>query len=575
MSETVYLRLRFILIGLALFAGLVLFQLLRIEFASHTVVYFRDLSDTISQRSREFEPERGYIYDRDGELLATNDVQYEIGLSPAYVVDTEAVAVTLSDLLDMSVSEIRAAATGDKPYVLLARPVGADLGQRIKDLQADPQGPDLSGVDLTPIAHRFYPNGTLGASVLGFVAYSQEGRQVGYYGVEGFYNDMLSGHSVKGVEEMVPLDAKLSPQPKQGANLYLTLDRDIQYLVETTLAEAVGRYGAQGGTIIVLNPKTGEILGMTSWPGFDPNNYVTYPPANPATPAVSGQYEPGSTFKILTLAAALDAGTVKPETTFWDPGYIEVGGVVIHNWDGSAWGLVDMTGCMQHSLNVCMAHLSTSMGPATFYNYLSAFGIGHLTNVDLAAEAAGRLKRPGDADWYDADLGANSFGQGVAVTPLQLVAAVSAVANQGAIMQPHLLLRVEDGENTHTTQPQVVGRPIKPETAVMLSNLLANSLELGEAPEAVVTGYRISGKTGTAQIPVTGGYDQNETIASFIGWGPVDDPQFVALVVLDRPTTSIWGSETAAPAFAQMVSRLVVLMGIPTDAARQALISGW
>jgi cell division protein FtsI/penicillin-binding protein 2 len=197
--------------------------------------------------------------------------------------------------------------------------------------------------------------------------------------------------------------------------------------------------------------------------------------------------------------------------------------------------------------------------------------MGHLTSVDLAAETPGRLKVPGDFDWFDSDLGTNAFGQGVAVSPLQLVTAVSAVANDGTMMQPHILSAVRDSETTHATQPQVLGRPIRPETAHTLSQMLATSLEAGEGSQALVEGYRIAGKTGTAQIPTPGGYDPTATVGSFIGWGPVDDPQFIVLVKLDKPSSSIWGSETAAPVFAQLVRRLVVLMEIPPDNVRQTL----
>lgn len=567
MIETVFIRLRFILIGLGLLTAFVIVQLVRIDLSPD---YFRKLSEGITQRPREFSPARGRIFDRNGELLATNDVQYEVGLSPAYVVRPQDVADTLSDVLDKSHADILQEAHSDKPYVLIARPINAQQGAEIK-ARAE-AGMDLSGVDLDPIPHRVYPGGALAAQVLGFVAYNNEGRQAGYFGVEGFYNDLLAGRSVKGIQRLVPFEVEPDPTPDQGADLYLTIDRDIQYLVEMTMADAINQFGAEGGTILVMNPKTGEILGMSSWPTFNPNSYTDPPPTDPANPAVSGQYEPGSTFKILTMAAALDSGTVTPQTPFMDTGYIEVGGVGIRNWDNGAWGPVDMIGCMEHSLNVCMAHLSKEMGATTFYNYLSAFGIGHMTNVDLASETPGHLKRPGDSDWFDSDLGTNSFGQGVATTPLQLTAAIAAVANGGTAMQPHILLKVQRGDHVHVTQPQVVGRPIKPETAATLGDLLAQSLERGEGGENVlVPGYRIAGKTGTAQIPIPGGYHPTDSIASFIGWGPVDDPQFVVLIKLDRPATSIWGSETAAPLFGQMVKRLTVLMEIPPDAVRQQM----
>ena len=572
MIETIFVRLRLLLIGLILFTGVIVVQLVRIDFGSSNVVYFRDLSDTISQRPKEFAPARGRVYDRRGELLATNDLQYELGISPPNVVNAKDVVTTLSDLLDKSVTDLLAAAQSDKPYVLIERPVSAEVGERIKALEASGDV-NLSGVDLTPIRHRYYPGGPLASQVLGFVAYNTEGRLFGYFGIEGFYNDVLAGRSVNGIERMVPFDVQPDPTPDEGADLYLTLDRDIQYLVEVTMADAMARYAAQGGTIIVMDPKTGAILGMSSWPTYDPNNYLKYPPTDPENPAISGQYEPGSTFKILTMAVALDAGVVKPDTLFIDAGFLEVGGVGIRNWNGEAYGPVDMVGCLRFSLNTCMSNLAVQLGPTTFYNYMSAFGFGHLTNVDLAAEVPGRLKRPGDPDWFDSDLGTNAFGQGVAVTPLQLITAVSAVAKGGTMMQPHILSQVQNGDKVHVIQPQVLGRPIKPETAAVLSEMLAQSMELGEADQATVPGYRLAGKTGTAQIPIAGGYDLDRTIASFIGWGPVDDPRFVVLVILNRPAASIWGSETAAPVFAELVKRLVVLMEIPPDDVRHSLIA--
>jgi cell division protein FtsI/penicillin-binding protein 2 len=573
-TEVIFVRLRLIVIGLAILTGLVIFQLLRIDLSSANAGYLQHLEQTITQYPREFQPERGKIYDRNGELLATNDVQYELGISPPNVTNPDEVVETLSDLLNTSSTDIReklaTAKAKSLPYVFIDRPVSADIGNQIKALR-DSGKKRLNGVDLTPIPHRVYPGGALAAQLLGFVGYNDQGRQVGYFGVEGFYNDLLAGRPVEGIERTVPFEAQRDPTPDQGADLYLTIDRDIQYTVETAMADAINQYGAESGSIVVMDPRTGEILGMASWPTFDPNNYVKFPPANPEDPAVSGQYEPGSTFKILTMAAALDAGTVKPDTPFMDSGAVEVGGVILTNWDGGAWGPVDMTGCLQHSLNVCLASVAKWMGPKDFYNYLSAFGLGHLTNVDLEAESAGHLKHPGDPDWFDSDLGTNSFGQGVAVTPLQLVTAVSAVANGGAMMQPHILMRVQDGVAVHTTQPQILGRPIRPDTAATLNEMLAQSLERGEGSKALVDGYRIAGKTGTAQIPIPGGYDAEHTIASFVGWGPVDHPQFIVLVKLDRPSASIWGSETAAPLFAQLTKRLVVLLQIPPDAVRHTL----
>jgi len=283
-------------------------------------------------------------------------------------------------------------------------------------------------------------------------------------------------------------------------------------------------------------------------------------------------YEPGSVTKILTMAAALDSGAVSPGTTYLDTGSILVGGALIQNWDEAPWGVQDMTGCLQHSLNVCMATLSTQMGAETFYGYMDNFGFGHLTGIDLAGEAAGRLKIPGDTDWYPVDLGTNSFGQGVSATPIQIMMAASPIANHGRTVTPHALYAMVRDGRQYDVPAQFAGSPISTQTAETLSGMLAVSLE-SEGSMALVPGYRIAGKTGTAQIPVNGFYDSTKTNASFIGWGPVDDPQFMIYIWLERPSASIWGSETAAPVFAEIAEKTVILLDIPPDSIRQQLVA--
>jgi cell division protein FtsI/penicillin-binding protein 2 len=301
-------------------------------------------------------------------------------------------------------------------------------------------------------------------------------------------------------------------------------------------------------------------------------NYGTiYDNASEYNQAVSMPYEPGSVMKILTMAAALDSGTVNANTPFLDTGAIMVGGATIQNWDREAWGPQNMVGCLQHSLNVCMAWLSTSMGTETFYGYMNRFGLGHLTGVDMAGEAAGRLKVPGDGDWYPVDLGTNSFGQGVAVTPIQMMMAASSIANDGRTVTPHVLYAMMREGRQYNVPPQYAGAPITQVTADTLSEMLALSLEQ-EASLALVPGYRLAGKTGTAQIPTESGYyDATSTNASFIGWGPVDDPRFMVYVWLERPSASIWGSDTAAPVFSEMVQKTVMLLDIPPDYIRQQI----
>jgi cell division protein FtsI/penicillin-binding protein 2 len=278
-------------------------------------------------------------------------------------------------------------------------------------------------------------------------------------------------------------------------------------------------------------------------------------------------YEAGSVVKILTMAAALDTGTVTPETTYIDTGSITVGGITIQNWNRQAWGQRNMIECLQHSLNVCLAWVATQMGSPAFYSYMERFGLGHSTGVDLAGEATGRLKVPGDSDWYPVDLGANAFGQGVAVTPLQMMMAASAIANNGQMVTPHVLYAMLRDGHQYNVPSQYAGSPIKAETARTLNEMLAISLQ-NESASALLPGYRVAGKTGTAQIPTPFGYDPNHTNVSFIGWGPADDPQFMIYVWLQEPTTSIWSSETAAPVFSRVAEQTVIALNIPPDIVR-------
>ena len=334
--------------------------------------------------------------------------------------------------------------------------------------------------------------------------------------------------------------------------------------------------GSESGTIVVIDPKTGELIALATTPRLNINEYWKYgqilTDETPYNKGISQAYEPGSVYKVFTMASALDTGAVTPETTFLDTGVFEIGGTRIYNWNMGAWGPQNMQGCLQHSLNVCLAWVAKQLGTKDFYAYMQAFGVGHLTGIDLAGEVHGRLKMPGDEDWYDADLGTNAFGQGVSATPLQMAAGIAAVANDGIMMAPHIVRSVVNDGYQHDIEKRIVSMPIKAETAVLMTKILARSLET-ESSDALVTGYRLAGKTGTAEISTPLGYTTNETNASFVGWGPIDDPQFLVYVWLERPQSSPWGSVVAAPVFREAVKELVVLMDLPPDDIRSDLYS--
>lgn len=529
----------------------------------------------------EIKPPRGPIYDRSGYLLAGNKIVYEVGLELQYKGDPDAIARVLNATIGIDYAEALRIAniefSENAIYAQIARDVPAEDAHELMNLLEDWQanytgGKDqesLEGLVLFPYLARTYPEKELAFNVLGFVAKDDKG----YHGLEQRYDNVLSGATREVFIPKNPNYASELPDIPPGATMILTIDREIQAMVESILDSAVKEYQAESANAIIMDPKTGEILAMATTPRLDVNEYwkfeEVFPGPIPFNRLISFTYEPGSVFKIFTMAAALDNENVTLDTGFFDAGYFEYGGIVIRNWDRSAWGQQNMIGCLQHSLNVCLAWVGTEMGAEDFYTYMDGFGFGHYTSIDLAGEATGRLKEPGDGDWYPSDLATNTFGQGVSVTALQMITAAAAFANEGQMMVPHIIQAIVDNGVQLDIRPSVYGTPISAETANQMTHALSLAIE-NEASSALVPGYRIAGKTGTAQIPGGEGYLEDQTNASFIGWGPVDDPQFVIYVWLEKPSP-IWGSLTAAPVFSEISQRLVVLMKIPPDAVRAQL----
>ncbi|MBI5352147.1 MAG: penicillin-binding protein 2 [Chloroflexi bacterium] len=556
------------IMGFVAFA--IIFQMVRIQNSSQAPD-FLGLGDGFQYEWKTVFPDRGEIYDRNGHLLAGNKTVYEITVDLNTVKSPETIASTLSRELGSDYAMVLDQIQNPDPGIVsvtVANPVDQQDGLRLVELTNNDVTGDLRGLNFIKHPKRSYPENSLASNVIGYV----NGDGLGYFGVEEKYNNILAGNAVPVAVPVDPNKVSEIPHIPNGTTLILTLNRDLQASAEKILDDAISKYGATRGTIVIMDPQTGELLTMASTRRMNLNQIwdygSTFDNASDYNPAISIPYEPGSVLKILTMAAALDSGTVTPGTTYMDTGVIYVGGVPIQNWDRNPWGIQDMTGCLQHSLNVCMATLSTSMGATTFYSYMDKFGLGHLTGVDMGGEAAGRLKIPGDGDWYPVDLGTNAFGQGVAVTPIQIMTAASAIANHGNSVTPHVLYATVRHERQYKSDAVFSGSPISAQTADTLNEMLANSLEF-EGSMALVEGYRIAGKTGTAQIP--GEYETDATNASFIGWGPVDDPKFMIYVWLERPTASIWGSETAAPVFAQMAEKTILLLNIPPDSVRKQI----
>jgi len=580
---------RFNLLGVLFFlaGAMIIIQLVRLQFSPERSEFVSQ-GDQYSRTLHIFYPPRGDIYDRWGRLLAGSTLVYEVGAQVDNVDNSDTISFALSKVLsahpeydypeysDEVYSAIHRAEIAGTAYVQLADFVTPEELVQLQDWArnysnlpdvdyGDAGRPSLDGLVYRPRLQRYYPEDSLGANILGFV--NREGT--GLFGVEAEFNDLLAGAPQSVWMSLDPYQVAEIPQLKSGSDLVLTIDREIQAAAEEVLKNALDDSGAEGGVILVMDPNTGEMLAIASTPRLNPNEYWNYgnvfTDSTPYNRAVSQDYEPGSVFKVLTMAAALDCGAVTPDTEFVDTGSIQIGGITIRNWDWGAWGPQNMQGCMAHSLNVCLTWIATQIGAGDFYKYMQNFGFGRTSGVDLAGEAPGRLKLPGDTDWFEAELGTNSFGQGIAVTPIQMVMAISSVANgRGEMMMPHVMRSMVRDGYQFTPTPQIIGKPISAETAQTLTEMLSNSLE-SESSDALVEGYRVAGKTGTAEIATPTGYSTSATNASFVGWGPVRDPQFLVYVWLEKPQSSPWGSIVAAPVFADMVERLVVLMDIPPD----------
>lgn len=586
MNDRNFGRYKWVEIVIYVVPVLIIIQVARIKINPQQVATLIDEGQSASGEYHTVVPIRGKIYDRWGHLYAGNQMVYEIGVELQNVKNPETIAQTLNLVIGLDYTEVlHAASITPSKQAVYARVANFITQEKVDQLKAlmkqmdqtygrskKNNPPSLQGLVFVPHMERIYPEKEHASNVLGFV--SREGK--GFFGIEGHYDLLMAGEPKTIWVSLDPNRAEDLPDVPDGASVALTIDRAVQQRMEEIIDDAVKANGAESGTIVIINPQTGELMAMATTPRLDINQFWDYSKVfvgeTPFNRAISQAIEPGSVFKILTMASALDTGAVQPDTEFVDTGVFEIGGTRIYNWNMGAWGPQDMQGCLQHSLNVCLAWVATQVGPKDFYTYMKAFGIGRSTGIDLDGEVSGRLKSPGDYDWYDADLGTNAFGQGVAVTPIQMVVAASAIANDGKMMAPRIVRSFINEGYQSDIEPRVIGTPIKKETANTLTHMLANSLEI-ESSNALVPGYRVAGKTGTAEIPTPQGYTTNETNASFIGWGPVDDPQFLVYVWLERPKSSPWGSEVAAPVFKQAVEDLVVLIELPPDKIRKQLMN--
>jgi cell division protein FtsI/penicillin-binding protein 2 len=505
---------------------------------------------------------RGALLDTNGFPLATSVGYDSLQIVGQYLADPEKTVQALAPLLEMPPEELRAKIDPTSNRLV---PVKSGLSSAVS---AQVRALDLYGVRLIPEPHRLYPEGSIAAEVLGFVGTDRKGLA----GLEFNFEDVLAGEpgvilSERDTEglEIATGERALIPA-KQGKDLVLTLDRVVQRLAERTLSEAVTANRASGGLILVMEPATGAILGMASLPTFsltgdqaDADQETSY-----KTVQVTNQYEPGSVMKVITMAAGLEDKLVTPSSTVNDGGQIEVGGFVLKNWDFRANGVISMTEVLVRSSNVGAQYVSGLLGPDRFYQYIDAFGFGQLTGVELPGEVPGTVRTPVDTGWARVDLATNSYGQGIAVTPLQMLTAVSAIANSGVVMKPQIVRAIRSGDQVEPVPPQPVRQAISPTTAKALTEMMVEVLEQSALIPAQLPGYRFAAKTGTADLPTSLGYKSGKTYASVAAFGPLPDTRFSILIRLDAPE-AIYGGAVAGPVLKRMTQELVAYYRLPAS----------
>jgi cell division protein FtsI/penicillin-binding protein 2 len=398
---------------------------------------------------------------------------------------------------------------------------------------------------------RYYPEASAAAHLLGFVGKDSDGGNIGYFGLEGYYNLSLSGKSgytsadndAQGLP--ILLGSFKNTSALEGVDLVTNIDKAVQLILEKRLKEGVEKYGASGGTVIVADPKTGAILGMSAYPAFEPSKYFDYGDTYFKNPTISDTFEPGSVFKVIVMASALDAGVVTPETICDNcTGPLKVDKYLIETWDRKYHPDSTMTEVIVYSDNVGMAFVGQKLGADAFYDYLDKFGIGKTTGIDLQGEVSIPLRAKGS--WNIVDLATASFGQGVAVTGIEMVRAVSAIANEGKLPTPEVVNFLKGKTWQEKIKPKIV-QIISSQAASEMTAMMVAAAKNGESKWTNTKGFSVAGKTGTAQIPIAGHYDAKNTIASFIGFSPAQNPKFIMLVTLNKPSSSQWASETAAP----------------------------
>lgn len=566
------LRFRVLVAGFACMAAVLIIRLGYLQIAQYGM-YSLYASDQ-HELAKKLLPTRGQIFVRDrsdGTLhpLATNRLVYQVYGVPKDMKDPVAVAHALSQALSVDDTDLvtRFTKRKDDPYELVAQNVSADTADAVRQLQLD-------GVGMLQTTARLYPEPGIGGQLIGFVSSDPVEGMKGKYGVEGSFEKELAGTPGSLLAEKDASGRELTfgssefTQAVNGSDVILTIDRTIQFKACELIQLAVTQHSADRGSLIVMDPNTGAILASCSSPDFDPANYGKVKDLSDLNnPMTLNAYEPGSIFKAITLSAGLDTGKITPKSTFVDSGVAQVDDISIKNADLKAHGVQTMTEVLAQSLNTGTVYIQQLIGKDAFVSYVKSFGFGKKTEIELSPESKGNISAL-DKKGKVASATA-SFGQGISVTPIQILTAYAAMANGGKLLRPYLVDEIVHADGTHVkTKPEVVGQPISARTSRLVTGMLVSVVEVGEGKRAGVPGYWVAGKTGTAQVARTDGgrgYQKDVTIGSFAGYAPANDPKFVMLVKIDHPRDVQWAESSAAPLFGQMAKFLLTYLQVPPE----------
>lgn len=511
------------------------------------------------------EAKRGHIYFQNLNTaskypVALNVDSYTVIADPFIIKDARATASALAGLLAEKDTDIEPKITDKhKRFVVLKKKLTKDQAKKVEEL-------NLKGITVQTIPSRYYPEASLGSHLVGFV----NGESEGQYGIEGFFNEDLKGYDGSFVGQK---DAKRriieendSAKPRDGSDIVLTIDNNLQYVVEQKLKAALKLYEAESGTVVIMDVKTGAIRALANMPDYDLNNYGTVPQDQQhvfSNTAVSNSWEPGSIFKTFTLAAGMDMGLFEPETELELPCFMKINGFEIRNAEDKCYTKPNLIRVLADSINVGTIWAADKLGNDNFAKYLSDFGFGTKTGIEIQPEASGKIQEP--KRWQDVTRATYSFGQGLTTTPVQMVAAYASIANGGKLMHPYIVDKRIDGSGKEiVTSPREVRQVVKPETAAKTNLLLEKTVTEGHAKRAGVPGYRVAGKTGTAQVVGDDGrYAENQHIGALAGYFPSNDPQFAMVVKLDKPKAVEFAESSAGPLFGEIAGWLLHYAKIP------------